>query len=338
MTEIIRHAEAITRHRDHSLVDIALVSSLVDLLGWGRRIPAILMYRITHVGGERQVAQTAWNEGRSVCHDERELEPEAIPAQLLEAIGNEVMTSLDAQEADGTTTHYCWMPVVRDGLPLACLEFRLRRALNQRQLRLIDGMRGLYCNYLSLLHYSQVDSLTGLLNRKTFDDSLHKLLAAADGPAQAGGPERRSEDSVGEHWLAVLDLDRFKRVNDSHGHLFGDQVLVGLANIMRQVFRRRDKLFRFGGEEFVVILRHTSEKNALKVFERLRATVEAHPFPVVGTVTISIGLTRVHAHDSPTILLGRADDALYYAKKHGRNRLCYHEALVAKGRLKPAQP
>ena len=336
MTEIIRHAEAITRHRDHSLVDIALISSLVDLLGWGRRMPAILMYRVTHIGGERQIALTTWNEGRSIRHDERECAPGDAPARLVEAIDSEIVTTEDRTAADGSTIHVCWMPVVRDGLPLACLEFRLRRSLSHRQLGLIDGMRGLYCNYLSLLQYSQVDTLTGLLNRKTFDDSLHKLLAAADIENHAGGQERRTEDSVGEHWLAVLDIDHFKRVNDSRGHLFGDRVLVGIANIMRQVFRRRDKLFRFGGEEFVVILRHTAEKNALKVFERLRATVEEHPFPEVGKVTISIGLTRVHAHDDPTILLGRADDALYYAKRHGRNRLCYHEALVAKGRLKPA--
>ena len=336
MTEIIRHAEAITRHRDHSLVDVALVSSLVDLLGWGRRVPSILMYRVTHIGGGRQIALTTWNVGHGVQHEEREFDPGQAPLRLIDAIEHEVMTTEDRIEADGSTTHYCWMPVVRDNLPLACIEFRLRRALNHRQMALIDGMRGLYCNYLSLLNYSQVDSLTGLLNRKTFDDSLHKLLETADGTAQADGPERRTEDSIDENWLAVLDLDRFKRVNDSHGHLFGDQVLVGMANIMREVFRRRDKLFRFGGEEFVVILRHTTEKNALKVFERLRQTVEEHAFPVVGQVTVSIGLTRVHAHDNPTMLLGRADDALYYAKKHGRNRLCYHEALVAKGRLKPA--
>jgi diguanylate cyclase (GGDEF)-like protein len=223
-------------------------------------------------------------------------------------------------------------------VPLGCIEIATSRALSQRQLALIEGMRGLYCNYLSLLHYSQVDTLTGLLNSKTFDDSLQKILGARECrlPSRPEG-ERRNGDSHdgGDNgdWLAVLDIDHFKRINDHFGHLFGDEVLLLVAGLMRQIFRRRDKLFRFGGEEFIVLLRHTSERNALKVFERFLETVARHAFPQVGQVTVSIGLTRIQPHDNPTTLLGRADEALYYAKHHGRNQLRYYEALAAEGKV-----
>jgi diguanylate cyclase (GGDEF)-like protein len=185
------------------------------------------------------------------------------------------------------------------------------------------------------LRYSETDTLTRLLNRKTFEDSLSSILATMGRAATlAPDRERRRHDESRDDWLAVMDIDHFKLVNDRYGHLFGDEVLILVADEMRRVFRRFDKLFRFGGEEFVVILRHTTERNAIRVFERFRHEIEKRDFPQVGRVTISIGATRILANDSSTTLLGRADDALYYAKEHGRNQLRFHETLVATGDLK----
>lgn len=332
MTDVLRHAEAMTRHRDQTLVDIALVTSLLNLLGQGARRLAIRLYHVTTVDRFQHVILAAWNEEAVVRHEEREPDPATLPPELLSALDSQEAVIIPA--TGKRTAHHYWLPAVHDRVTLGCIEIATSRALSQRQRALIEGMRGLYCNYLSLLQYSQVDTLTGLLNRKTFEDSLQKVLAAGECPAcLADGKERRGNHHDGDDWLAVLDIDHFKRINDQFGHLFGDEVLILVAGLMRQVFRRRDKLFRFGGEEFIVILRHASEHNALKVFERFRELVAHHSFPQVGQVTVSIGLTRLQPQDSPTTLLGRADEALYYAKHHGRNQLRHYEALLAEGRL-----
>ena len=226
-----------------------------------------------------------------------------------------------------------WFPIVQQQSPLACVEISAQRPIPGRLLLLIRGMLNLYRNYLSLLEYSQIDTLTGLLNRKTFEDSLNKLLAAPRGvPAEASAPQaERRADMSKEDWLAMIDIDHFKQVNDRFGHVFGDEVLILMADLMREIFRRNDKLFRFGGEEFVVILRHTPQPNAIKVMERFRKMVQESNFPRIGKLSVSIGLTRVHAEDTATMLLGRADEALYHAKRNGRNRLSFYEALAEDG-------
>ena len=104
-----------------------------------------------------------------------------------------------------------------------------------------------------------------------------------------GPSDKRNVQDNSTHWLAVSDIDFFKRVNDDFGHLYGDEVLLLMANIMRETFRGTDILFRFGGEEFVIVLRSTNQQGAHQALERFRITVEEYDFPQVGNVTISIG-------------------------------------------------
>jgi diguanylate cyclase (GGDEF)-like protein len=131
----------------------------------------------------------------------------------------------------------------------------------------------------------------------------------------------------------MIDVDHFKRVNDSFGHLFGDEVLLRMGDLMRKTFRGGDRLFRFGGEEFVVILNAQDEALAATSFNRFRISVENHEFPQVGKVTCSIGFTAVTNRDVPTDVVGRADEALYYAKESGRNQVRCYERLVAEGAI-----
>ena len=140
----------------------------------------------------------------------------------------------------------------------------------------------------------------------------------------------RCESGVPFAYL-FIDIDRFKSINDSYGHLFGDEVLLLVSQLMKRCFRGADQLFRFGGEEFVVLLDRASDAGAQIVLERLRATIEEYPFPQVGHVTISVGYTQVARHDVSTTCVERADAALYYAKSHGRNNVRNCEALVASG-------
>lgn len=184
-----------------------------------------------------------------------------------------------------------------------------------------------YRNYSALLHDSQRDELTGLLNRKTFDEKIVQIIMSQRLAPVAVG------DGRGGCCLAVLDIDHFKRVNDQFGHLFGDEILVLFARAMTETFRGADLLFRMGGEEFVVVLREAGLSEALLVLERFRQTIEARAFPQVGRITASIGISLITTNDSPTSVVGRADQALYYAKDHGRNQVHAYEHLLAQGKL-----
>lgn len=183
--------------------------------------------------------------------------------------------------------------------------------------------------------YANLDTLTRLLNRKTFDDDFERLIAAAELAEQADKLplERRTASHPQPCWLGVVDIDFFKKINDNFGHLFGDEVLLRVAELMRQSFRSNDKLFRFGGEEFVIVLRAASEKEVRSALERFRRAIEAYDFPQIGQVTASIGFTMIKADDTIPEIVGRADEALYVAKESGRNQLANYEQLLAEGRV-----
>jgi diguanylate cyclase (GGDEF)-like protein len=210
--------------------------------------------------------------------------------------------------------------------------------MGEDQHRLVSGLLSIYRNHLRILDYSEYDELTGLLNRKTFDGSLAHFVRTnamnrdfVDSSDQAGA--RRPTNPDQKAWLAVLDIDYFKRINDRFGHLYGDEVLILLAQLMRSSFREADRLFRCGGEEFVVILAPTEAANAEGVLERFRRIVEAADFPQVGRVTVSVGYTCVTPRDNGLTAFGRADEALYVAKRQGRNQVQCYESLIIGGVL-----
>ncbi|OYU82383.1 MAG: GGDEF domain-containing protein [Burkholderiales bacterium PBB5] len=200
--------------------------------------------------------------------------------------------------------------------------------------QLVRSILQIYRNFQALLDYSERDTLTGLLNRKTFDEAFFKLQAVQPpAPVEAADERRTAPARPQGHYLGVIDIDHFKHVNDSFGHLIGDEVLLLLARLMRGSFRFHDQLYRFGGEEFVVLLRCASDADAGRAFERLRNTVMAFAFPQVGTITISAGYTAVQGADTPSRAFERADKAVYWSKSHGRNQVTSHAALVAQGEL-----
>ena len=151
--------------------------------------------------------------------------------------------------------------------------------------------------------YANLDTLTRLLNRKTFDTNFEQLIAVAE-KAERNSDDRRqaSDDQSLPCWLAVFDIDHFKRINDSFGHLFGDEVLLLFAERMRSCFRAQDKLFRFGGEEFVVMIRHVREDHVRGVFERFRRSIERYDFPRSGKSparSVTPASTRLYAGRTP---------------------------------------
>jgi diguanylate cyclase (GGDEF)-like protein len=158
------------------------------------------------------------------------------------------------------------------------------------------------------------DGLTRAYNKKFFQDRLETEFAYA----------KRHRSTLS---LLMYDVDYFKHVNDTHGHLAGDAVLVHLARITQSTIRTEDVLARYGGEEFAVICRGTPLLNAGVLGERLRTRVEAENFDYQGTrlaVTISVGVAALPEANvkTPSELVRDADSALYEAKRSGRNRVC----------------
>ncbi len=121
--------------------------------------------------------------------------------------------------------------------------------------------------------------------------------------------------------IVILDIDHFKRVNDTYGHDTGDYVLRRITELIKENIRVTDILARYGGEEFVIILPETDVKGASRQIERMRKTIEKTSFDGVGNLTISAGITGYTGGDGCKSMITRADKALYLAKEEGRNRV-----------------
>jgi diguanylate cyclase (GGDEF)-like protein len=157
------------------------------------------------------------------------------------------------------------------------------------------------------------DGLTGVANRRAFNDRLDLEVERA----------KRSSQPLS---LVMIDLDRFKRLNDTLGHLEGDAALVQLGALLGEKRRAVDLVARYGGEEFMVLLPGTTHEDAMLVAERIRHATEVAPLPGQCTVSAGVATLPVHATDSRS-LISAADQALYAAKDHGRNRVVSADGL-----------
>jgi len=323
----------ITSQRDHSLLDSSIVSALHELIGASQ----VRVHELFHFGDELLVRPRVWlKDGKPVSMDES-LVAEGHPGEPIgtyPALADCLSQYKNCmEEITSAGDRVLWLPIWHKDKVHTCIEVTNPTSYDSRSRDVMESILRVYRNYQSILDYSERDSLTGLLNRKTFDERFSKMLTAVPA-AQQDQPERRNVRCEQDicHWLAVVDIDHFKRVNDQFGHLYGDEVLLIVANLLRTSFRAQDHVFRFGGEEFVVLLRSTTLEEAHKIFERFRCNVEQHVFPQVGAVTVSVGFVRI-ANESPVVILGHADQALYYAKENGRNRVCHYDELVSTGQL-----
>jgi two-component system chemotaxis response regulator CheY len=188
--------------------------------------------------------------------------------------------------------------------PFNSAELKMRVAIGERILNLETRLRAM----------ATYDRLTGLYNRHAFDHRLTDELQRA----------RRYRRPLS---LIMLDIDYFKRYNDTHGHLKGDALLSELGSLLIASVRSTDAVARYGGEEFAVVLTETDKANASLVAEKIRAAVAAYPFPFResqpdGALTVSVGVAGFPEDvPDPAGLLEAADQALYRAKHSGRNRV-----------------
>lgn len=174
------------------------------------------------------------------------------------------------------------------------------------QVKIIEDTHKLFTltKVTKLTQKIQTDPLTGAYNKRYFNNKIEKIID-------------KNEKCI----VAVIDLDDFKKINDTYGHQIGDNVLVEFTNLVQNNIRNDDIFSRWGGEEFLLLLCDISLDDAIKKIEFIRILIDAFNFTDIGHLTISIGVAYTDEKDSVHTLLKRADEALYEAKKYGKNRV-----------------
>ncbi|MDD5363853.1 MAG: GGDEF domain-containing protein [Gallionellaceae bacterium] len=302
--EVIESIVSLTEQRDQRSLEQSLLTTVAEMLG---NAEGWLLDNLTGTG-EDAACTLLHGEAATLPQwiiDQGRAQPASDPFNLVEHDGR---IYLLARLADTGIGRVHLLVLAQPSWPDAELQLAL-------------GMIRVYQNFVALLSDSEKDTLTGLYNRRKLEMAF-KAIAAQ--PAWG----RRQKDQRNGDYLAILDLDRFKRINDGYGHLVGDEVLLVFANILRRTLRDSDQIFRHGGEEFVALLRETPNDSIEDVLERIRRNVEQHAFTQVGTVTVSIGFARLDGCASPVDVMSKADRALGYAKDHGRNQVREFESLV----------
>ncbi|MBK4736292.1 GGDEF domain-containing protein [Noviherbaspirillum pedocola] len=323
-----------TAAREHETLDAAMLAALCRLT----HARHCVMLDLLHVKDQGFVQPRSWMSAHGQVQSvaAMQAEPKRLPIArypVLAAWMRDKSGRLTEVAERGVYT--LWLPVWLGDILAAAFRIDYIAPLDAATRPALDRLLQIYTNHRQLIDYSERDSLTGLLNRKTFDTRFARMACQVTAHEAAKNPaeeERRRHAGDESHWLAVVDIDHFKRINDRYGHLYGDEVLILIANILRASFRAQDRIFRFGGEEFVILLRSVTLASARRALERFRENVEHYSFPQVGRVTLSIGFTGI-GNDSPVEILGHADQALYYAKQHGRNQVRFYDELVSSGAL-----
>lgn len=195
---------------------------------------------------------------------------------------------------------------------------------NKIDLKKIKEIIKIFSSFLYLLNSKTIDPLTGLFNRLAYNSFIVQIF---------NNDHRVMESGKRFSCLSILDIDNFKNVNDSFGHLIGDEVLVHMAQLMRSSFRPMDQVFRYGGEEFICALQDVDEKSSKDILNRFRQKVEEYLFPAVGHATMSIGYVIFEQHESPLRVLDKADRSLYFAKKNGKNQVCSYYELTSQHKI-----
>lgn len=175
---------------------------------------------------------------------------------------------------------------------------------------LIESQKDTFLKQIQLEKMAIEDKLTGLYNRTKLDEVLtHQLQRSS-----------RYNESIG---LLIIDIDFFKSVNDTYGHLVGDKILVKITELIKSNLRSSDTLFRWGGEEFIILSLETHKEEAINIAQKIRKHIKEETLEIIGTKTISVGVTTNHEGDDINSIIKRADEALYIAKNSGRDCVKY---------------
>lgn len=308
---------ALTSEREPLALELALIKAISHFCAQD----TIVLYHLT-AGAHNDNISALNSDGKQITSELSDI----FKSHLISCFKSSQPTTLDNTETDGHITYLYPLKNNKNHIT-AVIAVATKNTDSDIDLT-IKSLLQIYQNYIGLINENERDTLTGLLNRKTFEAKINKVFSALL------SQHTRKGDSIGQkNFLAIFDIDHFKRVNDEFGHLIGDEVLLMFSQLMTQTFREQDMLFRFGGEEFIAIFECPSADDMARVINRFREKVSAFNFPQIGKVTVSAGYTEIQPLDTSSLLIDRADAALYFAKNNGRNRAHNFEELVATGHL-----
>jgi len=305
---LLTHLIALTEQRDQLSLETSLYLACEEIFQ-----PDILVSLEWSPSGDGHQA---------AIHQNRGADP--LPDAVREAART---LSRDIRRMTGDAgTDYLFMPIDAMAENAHRVLVLRKAAWTDAEAHMAQGMLRVYQNFVRLLNDSEKDTLTGLMNRRRLEKHLGEMLASRH-------KGRRGDDQRRRDFLAVLDIDHFKSVNDTFGHLFGDEVLLTFANLMRRSLREGDGCYRYGGEEFIILLRELAREQVMIVLERLRGHVANHVFPQAMHITVSIGFTQIGEQKFPAEIVEEADRALYYAKNHGRDQVREFQTLSLAGEI-----
>ena len=344
MATLTEHIIKLTDHKDRELLELTLSKALIDLL----RIDRVVIARVLSEDGVKRWLEVA---SLDVRGGGKIVDPLRVDFESLRELADEKdrMRCLQTR----SLVEYAWageegprisfLPLFADSASddEGVIEVHSGAPLSKGQVQVIDDMVRVFRNMYRLLAYSDRDALTGLLNRKSLDDTFYSaVLEEMDHGLESETAvleasvlpvaERRHRVPP-NYWLGTVDVDHFGVISDKSGHLIAEEVLLLVARIMNNTFRTYDRIYRLGGEQFAVLMHCPDEALVLAAFERFRANMEKFNFPQVGRATACAGFTRVTADDSPSNTLERAERAVDYAQRNGRNQVHSYDDLVRKG-------
>ncbi len=214
--------------------------------------------------------------------------------------------------SNGSLTERIVIPVMSESGPLRLVVISGISESDQERTILFQSVE-LFSSLINLHDSHERDRMTGMMNRQTFDDFYNRTVNLPHGEDQ-------------KMYLGMCDIDHFRKINDTHGHNIGDQALLDIAQIMEDNFRFNDALFRFGGEEFIVLFK-CKPQDAAVVLERFRTSIETYGQQQKNDLTISIGFVECRKTEIPSTVIGKADIALYHAKEKGRNQVVDYDNI-----------
>ncbi len=345
---IVDSLAKITSYRDKSLLEQSLTQTIVEIFPNTRQ----RLFGVKKYNEKIEITLLA-----SIGHNEFESSHQKVDSvflSLLNKLFDRVIAENTMQEyEDPHSEHvYSTYPVYdeNNNVIALLLSTENKHVLTPEERKskhmLFSGILRVYSNYLNLLNNTQRDKLTGLFNRETLDERILHVLKRNASTSQDGEPptmstvdNRRNNHDKKKTFLGIIDIDHFKKINDNYGHLYGDEILVLVSRCMTQSFTRaNDLVYRYGGEEFVVLLKAYDNDDAYKAFERLRTNIERFDFPQVGKVTVSIGFEEIREQSSPQEVIAEADTALYYVKSNGRNATSNYDQLIQDKKIAPTKP
>ncbi|MCW8932877.1 MAG: GGDEF domain-containing protein [Gammaproteobacteria bacterium] len=321
-----------TRHYDQEIIKQSLLETLKD---FSFNVDCEL-YRLYNTSSETTLSLLAVNKNNKIETFKNGKACNAFPGDLFSSINKAVETqsivSLKTEENNGGT--YYIYPASDNNHDIYTLLIQTTPyEIDEDEQYFVYGLLKLYSNYLHLIEVLKRDKLTNLLNRETLDTEITYILEKTSqkqfvfSKNKNSFTEQREIFEEHNYWLGVLDIDYFKNINDTYGHLYGDDVLIMVARLIEKSVRHCDLVFRYGGEEFVIIINSHNIDSATIAFERIRKQIQAHVFGQINELTVSIGINQIIQQSGTADIIGCADKALYFAKKNGRNQIQFYECL-----------